>query len=127
MNFLNFTALTLGTEVIQSGSDSVLVVQFKGQITNTNAYDINKNISLIFREEIYNLILDLSELEYINSIGVATLIGIIKTVESKSGRIMIGGLNHFLDNVIRLMDLPKKVEIYSSRKEAISNWKRNSK
>ncbi|MCU0823007.1 MAG: STAS domain-containing protein [Leptospira sp.] len=125
MNFLNFTALTLGTEVIQSGSDSVLVVQFKGQITNTNAYDINKNISLIFREEIYNLILDLSELEYINSIGVATLIGIIKTVESKSGRIMIGGLNHFLDNVIRLMDLPKKVEIYSSRKEAISNWKRN--
>ncbi|MCZ8341674.1 MAG: STAS domain-containing protein [Leptospira sp.] len=125
MNFLNFTALTLGTEVIQSGSDSVLVVQFKGQITNTNAYDINKNISLIFREEIYNLILDLSELEYINSIGVATLIGIIKTVESKSGRIMIGGLNHFLDNVIRLMDLPKKVEVYSSRKEAISNWKRN--
>lgn len=125
MNFLNFTALTLGTEVIQSSSDSVLVVQFKGQITNTNAYDINKNISLIFREEIYNLILDLSELEYINSIGVATLIGIIKTVESKSGRIMIGGLNHFLDNVIRLMDLPKKVEIYSSRKEAISNWKRN--
>lgn len=125
MNFLNFTALTLGTEVIQSGSDSVLVVQFKGQITNTNAYDINKNISLIFREEIYNLILDLSELEYINSIGVATLIGIIKTVESKSGRIMIGGLNHFLDNVIRLMDLPKKVDIYSSRKEAISNWKRN--
>lgn len=125
MNFLNFTALTLGTEVIQSGSDSVLVVQFKGQITNTNAYDINKNISLIFREEIYNLILDLSELEYINSIGVATLIGIIKTVESKSGRIMIGGLNHFLENVIRLMDLPKKVEIYSSRKEAISNWKRN--
>ncbi len=88
MNFLNFTALTLGTEVIQSGSDSVLVVQFKGQITNTNAYDINKNISLIFREEIYNLILDLSELEYINSIGVATLIGIIKTVESKSGRII---------------------------------------
>jgi anti-anti-sigma factor len=125
MNVLKFDSLTLGTNLIEIKKEKVLIVSFQGQITNTNAYDINRNISVVFREEVYKIILDLSELEYINSIGVATLLTIIKTVEANEGKITIGGLNHFLENVIRLMDLPKKIAIYSRRQEAIQNWSKS--
>lgn len=119
---LEFPSLDLKTEIVEVKGERVLVVSFVGQITNTNAYEINRNISVIFRDSVYNIILELTKLEYINSIGVATLIGIIKTVESNHGKILIGGLNHFLENVIRLMDLPSKVKIFHTKKEAISNW-----
>lgn len=119
---LQFPSLDLKTEFVDIKGERVLVVSFVGQITNTNAYEINRNISVIFRDAVYNIILELTKLEYINSIGVATLIGIIKTVESNHGKILIGGLNHFLENVIRLMDLPGKVKILNTKEEAISNW-----
>lgn len=119
---LQFPSLDLKTELVDIKGERVLVVSFVGQITNTNAYEINRNISVIFRDAVYNIILELTKLEYINSIGVATLIGIIKTVESNHGKILIGGLNHFLENVIRLMDLPGKVKILNTKEEAISNW-----
>ncbi|EMY69168.1 STAS domain-containing protein [Leptospira vanthielii] len=122
MTNLQFPSLDLKTEFVDIKGERVLVVSFVGQITNTNAYEINRNISAIFRDAVYNIILELTKLEYINSIGVATLIGIIKTVESNHGKILIGGLNHFLENVIRLMDLPGKVKIFPTKKEAISNW-----
>ncbi|XDD46567.1 STAS domain-containing protein [Leptospira sp. WS39.C2] len=117
-----FPSLVIETESIQIKGEAVQVVSFVGQITNTNAYEINRSISSIFEVGIYQIILDLSKLEYINSIGVATLIGIIKTVEVQNGKIKIGGLNHFLENVIQLMDLPKKVQIYHTKEEAITNW-----
>ncbi|MCT8334119.1 STAS domain-containing protein [Leptospira sp. 85282-16] len=119
---LQFPSLDLKTEFIEIKGERVLVVSFVGQITNTNAYEINRNISVIFRDSVYNIILELTKLDYINSIGVATLIGIIKTVESNQGKILIGGLNHFLENVIRLMDLPRKVQIFNTKQEAITNW-----
>ncbi|MDF3821418.1 STAS domain-containing protein [Leptospira sp. 96542] len=122
MGNLQFPSLVLNTEIVELTTGRVLVVSFDGQITNTNAYEINRNVSAIFRDEVYNLILDLSKLVYINSIGVATLIGIIKTVESNNGRIMIGGLNHFIENVVRLMDLSNKIEIYNTKKTALEKW-----
>ncbi|TGL24150.1 anti-sigma factor antagonist [Leptospira yanagawae] len=122
MSTFSFPSLTIETESIQIKGEAVQVVSFVGQITNTNAYEINRNISSVFEGGIYQIILDLSKLEYINSIGVATLIGIIKTVENQNGKIRIGGLNHFLENVIQLMDLPKKVHIHNSKEEAILNW-----
>ncbi len=122
MGSIEFSALSLETEIIEIGKDRVLLVSFNGQITNTNAYDINRNISAIFEEDVYNLILDLTNLQYINSIGVATLLGMIKTVESKNGKIQIGGLNHFLENVVKLMDLPKQIQIHATKEIAIKNW-----
>lgn len=117
-----FPSLIIETESIHIKGEVVQVVSFVGQITNTNAYEINRSISSVFEDGIYQIILDLSKLEYINSIGVATLISIIKTVETQNGKIRIGGLNHFLENVIQLMDLPKKVQIYNTKKDAILNW-----
>lgn len=117
-----FPSLVIETESIQIKGEGIQLISFVGQITNTNAYEINRSISSVFEDGIYQIILDLSKLEYINSIGVATLIGIIKTVETQNGKIRIGGLNHFLENVIQLMDLPKKVHIHHSKQEAILNW-----
>ncbi|XDD42838.1 STAS domain-containing protein [Leptospira sp. WS60.C2] len=117
-----FPSLVIETESIRIREEKVLVVSFLGQITNTNAYEINRSISSVFKDGIYNIILDLSKLEYINSIGVATLIGIIRTVEAENGKLRIGGLNHFLENVIQLMDLPKKIHIHHSKQEAILSW-----
>lgn len=122
MSSIEFSALTLILEKKVISGDTVLILSFDGQITNTNAYEINAKITEIFNEKVYNLILDLSRLDYINSIGVATLLSMINTVDQHKGKISIGGLNPFLENVMKLMDLPKTLKIHSRKETAISNW-----
>jgi anti-anti-sigma factor len=115
---VEFDSLYIETTKSSLPNKEVLLVVFNGKVTNSNSFEISRKIHFIFEEEVYNIILDLSGLEYINSVGVATILTLIKTVDQHSGKIVIGGLNHFLENVIRLMELPKKVEIYNSVEEA---------
>ncbi len=122
MNSFEFSSLTITLEKAKVKSDEILIIAFHGQITNTNAYEINSKISEIFISNQFNIILDLTDLQYINSIGVATLLSVIRLVEEKKGKFVIGGLNHFLENVIKLMDLPKQIQIYLTRELAIANW-----
>ncbi|MCZ8154697.1 MAG: STAS domain-containing protein [Leptospira sp.] len=123
MSNLEFSSLKLKIETRTVGKDQVVLLIFDGQITNTNAYEINEKVNEIFQNNIYNLILDLTYLQYINSIGVSTLLSMIKIVEQHQGRMYIGGLNPFLDNVLKLMDIPKQIKIFPTSDLAIANWK----
>ena len=122
MSHLEFEAFTIDIDTIDIKDLPVHVVSFAGKIINENAYQISRNINSIFENDNYNIILDLTQLEYINSVGVAMILTIIKTVDQHSGKLLIGGLNHFLENVIKLMELPKRVQIYNTVEEAKSNW-----
>lgn len=122
MSRLEFNSFALELTTVEVGSQKVMVVSFEGQISNNNAFEISRKINGIFDLENYNIILNLTKLEYINSVGVAMLLTIIKTVDQHSGKIVIGGLNHFLENVIKLMELPKKVLIFHSIDDAKKAW-----
>lgn len=123
MSRLEFNSFALDLNTLDINSHKVNLVSFEGQISNNNAFEISRRINGIFDSENYNIILNLSKLEYINSVGVAMLLTIIKTVDQHNGKIVIGGLNHFLENVIKLMELPKKVLIFHSVDEAKTAWK----
>lgn len=122
MSRLEFNSFSLELSTLELKNQKVNLVSFEGQISNNNAFEISRKINGIFESENYNIILNLKKLEYINSVGVAMLLTIIKTVDQHNGKIVIGGLNHFLENVIKLMELPKKVLIFHSVDEAISGW-----
>lgn len=122
MSRLEFNSFSLELSTMELKNQKVNLVSFEGQISNNNAFEISRKINGIFESENYNIILNLKKLEYINSVGVAMLLTIIKTVDQHNGKIVIGGLNHFLENVIKLMELPKKVLIFHSVDEAISGW-----
>ncbi|MCG9873517.1 MAG: STAS domain-containing protein [Leptospiraceae bacterium] len=119
---LEFNSFVLELNTIEINNQNVVIVSFEGQISNNNAFEISRKINTIFDTGNYNIILNLTKLEYINSVGVAMLLTIIKTVDQHNGKVVIGGLNHFLENVIKLMELPKKVLIFHSIDEAKTAW-----
>jgi anti-anti-sigma factor len=122
MSRIEFNSFSLDLNTIEINSQKVGLIAFEGEISNNNAFEISRNINSIFDSENYNIILNLSKLDYINSVGVAMLLTIIKTVNQHNGKVVVGGLNHFLENVIKLMELPKKVAIFNTIEEAKASW-----
>ncbi|MBE7413070.1 MAG: STAS domain-containing protein [Leptospiraceae bacterium] len=118
----DFDSFYFETDVLHIGELPVMLVELCGKISNNNAFEISKKISIVFEDKIYNLILDLSSLEYINSTGIAMLLTIIRTVAQKNGKIVIGGIHPFLETILNLIEIPKDVVIYESKDKAKSAW-----
>lgn len=100
----------------------VEIVSFTGKITNGNSFEVNRKIYRIFDNDNYNIILDLGNLEYINSSGVAILISILQRVKENNGKLLIGGVHPFLHNIFNLMDLPPRLDLFDTLEEAKSTF-----
>ncbi len=120
MSEIIFQALEIKVKLVESKKIPFQILTFVGQINQDNAYSISEDINIFFQSTTFNTILDLSALEYINSIGLASLLSIIQKVEENSGRLMIGGINSKIEIIIQLLDLTNRVEIFSSVEKAIA-------
>ena len=118
MDGLEFKELKVEFNQETVGGRPVDVVSFVGKISNSNSFELNRKIHGLLENRNYNLILDLSRLEYINSSGVAIIFSLFQRVKQNQGKLAIGGMHPFLHNVFSLMDLPPRLDIYDTLDEA---------
>ncbi|MBW7856842.1 MAG: STAS domain-containing protein [Leptonema sp. (in: Bacteria)] len=115
--------IQLNDLVISEQTDSgVRIIKFSGRITNSNSYELNHNFQKILDDENYNIIIDLSELEYVNSTGVAIIFTLFYKATEKNGQVCIGGVHPFLNKVFSLMSLPDGLKVHNDLKSAISSY-----
>lgn len=122
MREINFDSLVVKEKIEEVNDSKLQILSFVGQINQNNSYTISDNINSFFESGVFDTILDLSNLVYINSIGLAAILAIIKKTEEHSARLVIGGINPKIQIIIQLLDLTNQVEIYSSVEKALESW-----
>lgn len=105
-----------------AGAGRVKLVSFEGKITNSNSYELNRRFQQIFEDENYDLIIDLSKLDYVNSMGVAIIFTLFYRSRDRGGRACIGGVHPFLAKVFSLMELPEGLKVFPGKDEALKSF-----
>lgn len=103
--------LQLRTETEKVGGKSVNLLIFSGKITSDNIFDLNSKVKAIFENGIYDCILDISQLEYINSTGIALLLTIARTVEQNQGKMLLTRPTQFVQELFDMTDLSGRFAI----------------
>lgn len=103
----------------EKSSDKCLVISFEGKIGNNNSYEINRKIHQLFSSDKINCVLDLENLEYMNSTGVAILFSLFFRIKESGYKFLIGDLHPFLKRIFSLMDFPEGLEIVGHTQDAI--------
>ncbi|MCB1169775.1 MAG: STAS domain-containing protein [Leptospiraceae bacterium] len=116
---LEFPELKVGVEERDLNGSPIRVVRLVGRITNTNSQEFNRKFYKLLESTGQIMIFDLSDLDYINSTGVAILFSIHYRARENGGRLVIGGLHSFLRKVFGLMDLPPELKLYPTLEEAL--------
>jgi len=98
--------------------DTFNIMRVIGRITNSNSFDLNHRIHRVFENGQYNVILDLSKLEFINSTGIAILYSLFSRARDNGGKIVIGGLHPFLRNIFGLMEMPAGMDVEETVEDA---------
>jgi anti-anti-sigma factor len=122
MNKIDLNDLTIEISELKKNSKTIKYIKFIGKISNDNGFELNKKFPEFFKDNNYNIILDLSDLDYINSTGIAIIFSMFFRCQDYKGKLIIGGIHSFIKKVLAIMTLPDGFKIYSSKEEALENF-----
>ncbi|HMV80498.1 MAG TPA: STAS domain-containing protein [Leptospiraceae bacterium] len=112
------------TEIINDARVRILVME--GKINNQNSHIVSADMEMEWDDDVFNAIVDMTKLEYINSMGLAAILSMIEKNSENRGKFLIGGMNHYIEKIIQLVEVSNKVEIFSSLQEAVNYFKTGS-
>jgi anti-anti-sigma factor len=99
------------------------IIQFNGDVT-TFAEDVARDA---YREATRdggrNLALDFSTCEYINSAGIAVIIGLVTEARRQDRRVYAFGLSSHYQKIFRMVGLADYIDICVSEQEALQKVK----
>ena len=100
--------------------DNFLVIELESaKIEATNSNSIKESINEIKSLEDKNVILNLSNIEFMDSSGIAVVISLYKKLATNSKELRICSLNDFLKELFDITKLNQIMKIYSSLDDAL--------
>jgi anti-sigma B factor antagonist len=100
--------------------EKMAILDISGDIDLAHSSEVRRAVLLEFREKrTPKLILNLSEVNYIDSSGVASLVEGLKASRDVGSRMILFGLSPIAYEVLQLSKLLKIFEIYDSEEKAL--------
>lgn len=102
-------------------SDTI-VVQIDGELDHHTAVLVkNKLDDMLNDQGIKNIVIDISDLNFMDSSGVGLFIGRFKTVSLRGGKLAVTGIKANLHKVFEVSGLYRIVRAYDTVREALED------
>ena len=99
----------------------VYIVDISGEMDLYNSYKLKELIAKMLERQIKCIVLNLEEVEYIDSSGIGALIYICSTLKKKNLKLYITNIHGSVKKVIELTKLMGFFPITNSLEEALPN------
>ncbi len=100
--------------------DLVAIIDMKGEVTSFADETINSLVNATVEEGVQRIIFNFTDVSYINSSGIAILIGIVTGLASKGISFRVYGLTPHFKKIFRMIGLTQYVKVLSSEEDAIA-------
>ncbi len=98
-----------------------VVIEVSGSINSVHSPKLREAITMAFKKKIKGMIVDLDQVNYIDSSGLATLVEAIQLSESSGTRFFISGtLDEKIQHMLEITRLTELFEHYPSTEEAVN-------
>lgn len=105
-----------------TNNKNILVAQLRGELDHHNAEEVrNKIDDMLTRTNTLNLVMDFSDVNFMDSSGIGVVIGRYKKLLNKKGKVSISNANGSVKRVFELSGMFKIIPLYDSADEAINN------
>lgn len=99
-----------------------LVVTLVGELDHHSAEEVRVKIDdRIERDNIKKVIMDFKEVTFMDSSGIGVVIGRLKKVQNRGGKVCITNVNKRVDKVFTLSGLYKIITVYNNVDEALES------
>lgn len=101
--------------------EGVAIVDLMGDVTTFAEEKINNAYREVTTQNPRYVLLNFRQNDYINSAGIAILIGIVTEVNRNNQKLAFSGLSQHFQKIFRMVGLAQYAEIYQNEDEAIQH------
>ena len=109
-------------EIELKGTDDIAVLELAGQIDSYTAEEITKIINSHINNGCLKIIIDLTNVDYLDSSGLSTLISVKTKLGKHTGELRIVGLKGKAKEVFDLAGLTDLFNLFDSREKAFEDF-----
>jgi anti-anti-sigma factor len=104
--------------------EGVAIIDLVGDVTTFAEEKINSAYREVTNKGARFVLLNFRQNDYINSAGIAILIGIVTEVNRNSQKLAVSGLSQHFQKIFRMVGLAQYAEIYQNEDDALVGFKR---
>lgn len=102
--------------------DKILIVSFNGELDHHSAEEIRKEIDKVYFENRFrSIVLDLKNLNFMDSSGIGLIMGRYKNVSNNDGKIYLINVSSRVEKILRMSGILKIVQIYDKIEDIPDN------
>ena len=102
--------------------ESVAIIDMQGDVTSFADETINALVKSTADEGFRKIVFNFTDVSYINSSGIAILIGIVTGPAHKDVAFRVYGLTPHFKKIFRMIGLAQYVNVLNSEEEALANF-----
>ena len=107
-----------------SEQDDIIIISLNGKIMGgPEATEINEKFNQLIDNKKLKIVIDLNNVEWMNSSGLGILIGAVSLFRNNNGQLRIINVSERIQNLLKITKLAGIFETSSSLEEAISSFK----
>lgn len=103
--------------------DGVAIIDLVGDVTTFAEEKINTAYREVTNRGARFVLLNFRQNDYINSAGIAILIGIVTEVTRNHQKLAVSGLSQHFQKIFRMVGLAQYADIYQDEDEALAAFK----
>ena len=97
-----------------------VVLELGGEIDMKSSTNVKEQFQKIFRDKPPVIVVDMKEVKFMDSSGLATLVGVLKWCRLNSSELRLAGLTEGVRSIFDITRLESIFQFYDSRAEALS-------
>ena len=105
-------------------SDAATVVPVRGEVTFSNVTEFDRRLERAFGEGARNLVIDLSEVTFIDSSGLSALLTASSRARERGGAVALVLAQGEPPSIFRFRGVDRLLSLYSSQEDALAGLSR---
>jgi anti-anti-sigma factor len=113
--------------VVSRLAGDTAVIYPKGYLNNLSGESLVKECGAFIGKGVTKIVVNFSETDLINSIGISMILQIIEDIRSIKGTICCTNMSKFLRDTFEMLGLMKHMQVFSSESDALKYLKAGTK
>lgn len=107
-------------------SNDIYIVELSGDIDHYTSEKIKREIYLNTGKFVRKMIIDLTNVEFMDSSGIGMILGRYREIKERNGKIALTGIRGNMERIFNMSGLYKIISKYNTISEALKEWGSNN-
>lgn len=109
-------------QIKMEDKNGISIYRMTGDIDINTSPEVKKSFDQVVKDKKDKVVIDLSDVGYVDSSGLATLVEILKNLRAYGGKLKLSSLSDKVRGLFEITKLDKLFDIVSSEEEATSSF-----